>query len=47
MVTIFFKKDWHQDTYVGFRKKFNVSDDVELTNEQAVSSLVELIKEII
>ena len=22
---------WHQDTYVGFRKKFNVSDDVEVT----------------
>ena len=22
---------WHQDTYVGFRKKFNVPDDVEVT----------------
>ena len=22
---------WHQDTYVGFRKKFKVSDDVEVT----------------
>jgi hypothetical protein len=22
---------WHQDTYVGFRKRFNVPDDVEVT----------------
>ena len=36
MVTIFFKKGWHQDTYVGFRKKFNVSDDVEVTNDRLV-----------
>jgi hypothetical protein len=27
---------WHQDTYVGFRKRFNVPDDVEVTRYSLV-----------